>query len=155
VLFTPKNQQAYFTLGEAFKIAKNYTYQTFSDVNNNRKFTLLGDPGIKISFPEMKMELTEINAQPIIGLDTLKALGKYVFSGRILDFNGTTANNFNGTVYPTIFDKIQTVQTLGNDAASPIATFNQQKNIYTKAKQQLTMDCLVFHLLFQKILTIK
>ncbi len=150
VLFTPKNQQAYFTLGEAFKIAKNYTYQTFSDVNNNRKFTLLGDPGIKISFPEMKMELTEINAQPIIGLDTLKALGKYVFSGRILDFNGTTANNFNGTVYPTIFDKMQSVQTLGNDAASPIATFNQQKNIIYKGKATVNNGLFSFSFIVPK-----
>jgi hypothetical protein len=45
----------YRSLGEAVKEAKNYTYQTSGDLINNRKFTLLGDPGFtRLHFRNLK-----------------------------------------------------------------------------------------------------
>ena len=40
----PGADGVYPSLGDAVKQAKNFTYQTQSDIVNNRKFTLLGDP---------------------------------------------------------------------------------------------------------------
>ncbi len=150
ILLSKNSNNGYLTLGEAIKRAKNFTYQTFSDVNNNRKFTLLGDPGIQLAFPKMNMQLMSINNMPLNGTDTLKALEKYTFTGRVVDANGITANSFNGTVYPTIFDKVQTLQTLGNNAASPITNFNQQKNILYKGKASVNNGLFSFSFIVPK-----
>ena len=128
----------YLTFGDAVKRAKNYTYQTFPDIANNRKFTLLGDPAMKLAFPENKLQLTAINNQNLSGTDTLKALNKYVFSGKVTDASGNALNNFNGTVNAIVFDKPQTITTKGNDAASPITNFNQQTNFLYKGKATIT-----------------
>lgn len=134
ILFAKSSQQNYLTIGEAIKRAKNLTYTTFNDINNNRKFTLLGDPGIQLAFPKLNVELTEINGNTSLAADTLKALNKYTFRGKISEQNGNLATSFNGTVYPTIFDKKQTVQTLGNHPASQITNYSQQQNIIYKGK---------------------
>ncbi len=126
--------QGYLTLGESLKRAKNHTYLSFGDYINNRKFTLLGDPAMRLGFPELNVTLSEINGHPATGNDTLKALEKYTFSGEVTDDNGTVLNNFNGTIYPTLYDKPQQVQTLGNDPSSPVTTFSQQTNIIYKGK---------------------
>ena len=126
--------KGYLTLGESVRRAKNETYQNYSDVINNRKFTLIGDPAIQLAFPKTNIQITSINNRAITGSDTLKPLAKYTFSGRILDLSGAPQNNFNGTIYPVLFDKAQSIKTLGNDSQSPITQFNQQTNIIYRGK---------------------
>jgi hypothetical protein len=125
---------SYLSLGEALKRAKNYTYNTFSDVINNRKFTLLGDPALTLAFPKLNMDILTINNQPISGNDTLNAMKKYTILGSVKDNSGSIVSNFNGTVYPVIFDKKQTLQTLSNDAASPITSYSLQQAVLYKGK---------------------
>ncbi len=124
----------YLTLGEAVKQAKNYTYQTYTDVVNNRKFALLGDPAMRLAFPALRLQLTSINNHAVAGKDTLTALNTYVFAGRVIDVSGNFLNSFNGTLYPTVFDQPQQVSTLGNDPASPVTIFTEQTNILYKGK---------------------
>ncbi len=124
----------YLTLGEAAKRAKNYTYQTFSDVYNNRKFTLLGDPAMKLALPENKLQLTSINNQNLTLNDTLKATNKYSFGGRITDASGNQLTNFNGTLDAVVFDKPQIITTKANDITSPATSFSQQTNFLYKGK---------------------
>jgi hypothetical protein len=128
----------YLSLGDAVKRTKNYTYQTYSDVINNRKFVLLGDPALKLAYPELTLQLTAINNQNITGNDTLKALNKYVFTGNVLDAHGNIKTDFSGTLISTVFDKPQTVSTLGNDPASPVTTFSTQTNVLYKGKSTVT-----------------
>lgn len=129
---TPLPGGQYMTLGESVQQAKNYTSQTTGDILNNRKFTLLGDPAMRIAFPEWRLRLTTINGAPITGTDTLRALQKYEFEGVVTDGNNNPVNNFNGTVHPIVFDKQQAVKTLGNDPASLVTSFNQQAGILYK-----------------------
>ncbi|MBI1780074.1 MAG: T9SS type A sorting domain-containing protein, partial [Sphingobacteriales bacterium] len=98
----------YRSLGEAVQAGKNYTYSTFSDVINNRKFTLLGDPSLTLGFPNLNVNTVSINDN-VNGADTLKALNKYVVKGRVTDASGVLMADFNGTVYATIFDKSQVI----------------------------------------------
>ena len=124
----------YLPLGEALKRAKNITSGASGDIINNRKFTLLGDPAMKLALPEWKARINTINGQNAVGNDTLKALDKYTITGDITDASGTPLSNFNGSVYPTIFDKAQTVQTLANDAGSNVTGFTQRSNAIYKGK---------------------
>lgn len=129
----------YPTLGDAVRFAKNTTYQFFGDVINNRKFTLLGDPALTIGFPTQQVRTTAINGVPVGAVpDTLKALSEYTISGAVTDVAGNTLTDFNGTVYPVVFDKKQTVNTLGNDPGSFVTGFQVQKNMLFKGKAKVT-----------------
>ena len=128
----------YKSLGEAVMAAKNYTYQTSGDVVNNRKFTLLGDPAMTIAFPLLKVRTTSINGIAIPQIDTLRATDKVLVEGEVTDLQGNLLTGFNGTVYPTVFDKPQTITTLANDPTSLPATFQVQNNVLFKGKASVT-----------------
>ncbi|MFI5186249.1 MAG: type IX secretion system sortase PorU [Chitinophagales bacterium] len=130
----PDSNGAYKSLGESIRAAKNYTYQTSGDIANNRKFTLLGDPALTLAYPALKIRATKVNGIPAAQPDTIKATDKVIMEGEVTDFKGTILSDFNGTVYPTVFDKPQTVNTLGNDPTSPVVSFQTQTNVLYKGK---------------------
>ena len=131
---TKKTDGSYRTLGEAVKEAKNFTYQTFADIINNRKFTLLGDPALRISFPQYSVSTTAVNGKPVSVIDTLKALQECKITGKITDAVGNAQPNFNGTLSVSVFDKDQSIQTLGNDPDSYVESFNVQRSLIYKGK---------------------
>ncbi|MFM2363691.1 MAG: hypothetical protein RLZZ316_2593 [Bacteroidota bacterium] len=131
----PQADGTYLTLGEAVRRTKNFTYQTQSDITNNRKFTLLGDPALRLAFPTYKVTATHINGTAINSTaDTLKALNKYNISGSISNAINQPATNFNGTLYATVFDKPQSTSTLANDPDSYKENFQVQRNQLFKGK---------------------
>jgi len=130
-----KADGSYPSLGEAVRTAKNNTYQFFTDVINNRKFTLIGDPALTIGYPVQQVRTTAINGVAVGSVpDTLRALSRYTISGEVTNLQGTLLGDFNGTVYPVIYDKAQNISTLANDAGSLKTNFIQQKNIIFKGK---------------------
>lgn len=116
-------------LGDAVREAKNYTYQTSGDVANNRKFTLLGDPGLTLAFPAMRVQMTRLNGQAMGVSDTLRAGEKVILEGRITDTQGQLLSDFNGTVYPVFYDKQNQVSTRGNDPGSQVTRFDAWQHI--------------------------
>jgi len=126
----------YKSLGEALKVAKNYTYQTFSDINNNRKFTLLGDPAMTLGYPVLKVVATKLNGVDIsaAAVDTVSATELVELEGEVRNGSGALITNFNGTAYLTLFDKIQDISTQANDATSLPATFKSQENNLFRGK---------------------
>ena len=134
----PDSSGVYKSLGESIQIAKNFTYQTSGDIPNNRKFTLLGDPALTIAYPVLKVRATKVNSIPVAQADTIRALDKVNIEGEITDTKGNLMPDFNGTVYPTVFDKPQTINTLGNDATSQVVGFQAQNNILYKGKASVT-----------------
>ena len=149
--FQKKADSSYRTLGEAVRQAKNITYNFLGDVVNNRKFTLLGDPALTIAYPTYQVATTAINGVAVTNTpDTLKALTEYTISGTVLDKTGNTLNDFNGTIYPTIFDKVQTINTLGNDPGSLVVPVQVQKNILFKGKASVSNGRFAFSFMVPK-----
>jgi Peptidase family C25 len=129
---------AYRSLGEAVMLAKNVTYQNQSDVVNNRKFTLLGDPALTLAFPKYRVQTTAINGLPVNQVpDTLKALQKYSFSGLVTDVQGATLTDYTGTVYASVFDKVQSITTRANDPDSYKESFQVQRNLLFRGKARV------------------
>ena len=126
----------YPSLGDAVRTTKNETYSFFGDIINNRKFTLLGDPALRLAFPRHRMRLLSINDRSP-GIDTLRALNHYTVSGEVIDALGNRRSDFNGHVYPLIFDKPQELKTLGNDAGSRIAPFLATQNVLFRGKARV------------------
>lgn len=124
----------YRTLGDATREAKNFTYQTLSDIANIRKFTLLGDPAMTLGFPLLRVRPTFVNGIPATTADTLRSTEKITIEGEVTDAAGALLTDFSGYVYPTVYDKPQTVTTLANDPGSQAAPFQVQNSILYRGK---------------------
>jgi Peptidase family C25 len=124
------------TLGDAFRLSKNRTYyNTIGDLTNYRKFALLGDPALQLAFPKEKMVADSLNGKSLAAAhDTLKALNVYELKGRVVDQFGNQLSNFNGTADITIFDKVKSVNTLGNNSESPKINYQLQTAQVAKSK---------------------
>ena len=128
----------YLSIGASLQQTKNVLIQSNNDLLNNRKFTLLGDPALQLAIPENKVSVTAINGHAPTGNDTLQALHLYTIAGKLTDAAGNFLSGFNGTVQCIVYDKPQTVSTLGNDANSPPMPYSIQNNILYKGSATVT-----------------
>ena len=140
----------YLSLGEAFRLSKNYTSQTTSDVVNTRKFSLIGDPALKLSFPKYNISIDSINQRSINNGDTIKSGNNYIITGFVRDNAGVVMTNFNGNVYAKVFDKPRTIRTLGNDPSSVATTFHQQTDLIYSGKATVQNGKFKFSFLVSK-----
>jgi hypothetical protein len=106
---------------------------------NKRKFALLGDPAMRLAYPQYRIVTDSIP-------DTLSSTGLVTIHGKVTDFNANLLNDFNGVIYPTVYDKLDTVQTLGNDESSPIIKFAVRDKILYKGKASVKNG--LFHFSF-------
>lgn len=141
----PDSSGNYKTLGEAIMATKNYTYQTSGDIINNRKFALLGDPAMTLAFPANKMRITKLNGKDIsVVADTISAAELITMEGEITDYNNKILDQFHGTAYLTVFDKIQSITTLANDPTSLPVSFPDQQNSLFRGKATVQNGKYVF-----------
>ena len=118
-------------MGEILRVSKNGNGASF---NNNRKFTLLGDPAQRLAIPQFNVGTSTINGRSVQStstVDTLRALEKVTITGFVYDNEGNVMTDFNGRVYPTIFDKTSKLQTFGQ-GGNEIKDFELRKNILFK-----------------------
>jgi hypothetical protein len=129
-VFTRDNQGVRLTLGDVMRLTKN----AVGEEQNKLSFTLLGDPALTLSYPELGIRMTEINGQPVAEFsDTLKALSITTVKGHITDRQGIKLDDFNGVVIPAVYDKEITQTNLANDGG-PIMEFTARNNILFKGK---------------------
>lgn len=141
----------YPTLGEVVMLTKNATANA-NDVANDRKFGLYGDPSLTLAYPKYNVVTTKVNNQPVGSgtTDTLKALQEITISGEVRNWDGTLMTEFNGVVYPTIFDKPVDYQTLANASGSSKTSFKVQKNIIFRGKASVTAGVFTFTFIVPK-----
>lgn len=112
------------TIGDALRLAKNRT-------SVSQCIGLTGDPALRLSQPKNRVVVTHINARPVTeGVDdTATVLSRVTVSGEIQDSNGVLLTDFDGTLYPIVFDRSMRSSTLANDNPGTEVSFTQQKNI--------------------------
>jgi hypothetical protein len=136
------NKRLYDTLFRAYPnhVPRLGDLMMFSKTPSNtniRNFVLLGNPALKLAFPGYKIVADSINGVPVDQFtDTLNANGNLTVSGHIESYTnqGEIINDFNGTIYPKLFDKPTVVKTLGNDPRSFPFNFEAQNSILYKGK---------------------
>ena len=134
VMFEPINGEMPRS-GDLIRMAKN---ENGSVSDNDRKFTLLGDPALRLAYAEYEVITNTINSSVINNTpDTLKALKKVTITGEIQDASGNLVDNFNGTLYPIVYDKPNKVTTLGADPDSYPYTFDLRNSILYKGKASI------------------
>jgi hypothetical protein len=98
-------------LGDVMIYTKNNSQQGVI----NRNFSLLGDPSMRLLYPDNEVVITKINNKNATKNDTIRALSKVNFEGEVKLFGTQTkANNFNGTAQIKVYDKLKNLQTLGS-----------------------------------------
>jgi hypothetical protein len=122
------------TLGDAMNEAKNQL--SGGTLINARKFALIGDPAQRLAIPRYQAVTTRVNGKALSNIpDTLRALDKVSIEGQVVDARGNLLRNFNGVLYPSIFDKKFQARTLGQDPSSPRDfPFNVQKNVIFRGR---------------------
>lgn len=120
-----KSQNRAQTIGEIFMEAKNKS----GTGDNGQKFTLLGDPAMRLALPRHQIAVTSINAK---ATDTLRALQRVTVEGFVKGDNHLILSNFNGKLSATVFDKPFVLRTLGQSSGSYVRDFVVQRNIIFK-----------------------
>ncbi len=117
------------TIGEAVRIAKNKRTATLA-------LTLLGDPAIRLSFPIYDVVVTAINGRPVTadGCDSAQVLSTVEVTGEIRDKSGQLVSDFDGTLFPVVYDRPVTTHTLANDNDGCEVVFTQQNNLLYKGR---------------------
>lgn len=117
----------HLTIGEVYAQAQiEYPYEAY---------TYLGDPSVTPAFPQMNIVTDSINHIAYSTFtDTLKSLTYVHIQGHIEDASHNKLTQFNGWVYPTIYDKATIVETINNNGQDSVHHFSQQKSIIFKGK---------------------
>lgn len=122
------------TLGEVYKKLKNGGGQN----SNDRRFTLFADPALVMNYPEHIVKIDSINSSGVSSKsDTLKALSKVTFVGHIEDVFGAKQTGFNGTIFPIVYDKQSTFNTLSNDLPSQEIPFKLYSSVLYKGENSV------------------
>src|SRR5690606_32906594 len=100
------------TLGEIYRRTKN------NSLNGplNRNFSLLGDPSLRLAFPELTVRLEEIRETDQSDVrDTLYAMQPVWYRGRIIDpITGMDVNSYKGTLELLVSATPPVKETLGD-----------------------------------------
>ncbi|RYU80800.1 type IX secretion system sortase PorU [Hymenobacter persicinus] len=135
-MFLPVNNKMP-RMGDIMYETKNDRY-TFA--LENRNFTLLGDPSMRLAYPEQQVTLDSINGRLITAahIDTLKALSTVTMAGTVRNA-GVLNNRFTGKAQVTVYEKPNTVMTLGNEGVNgPPTPISIQENIIYSGEASVT-----------------
>jgi Peptidase family C25 len=123
------------SLGKINQLTKNES----GNGNTSRpNFSLLGDPAIKMRYPQKRVFTTHINNSEIATFaDTLKALQEVEFKGFVGDLNGVKLTGFNGFIYPVVYDKKSHVETLNNDVDGVVQDYDVYNKVIYKGKSSV------------------
>ncbi len=99
---------------------------------NTLKFCLLGDPALRLNYPEYSCRNLTINNQPVDQFaGTASPLSLLTISGEILDYSGKRMSQFGGTLSTTVYDQPYSKATLGNGGL-PVFSYKVQDNALYK-----------------------
>lgn len=117
------------TIGEAIQTAKNIRSATLA-------LTLMGDPAVRLSFPKYNVVVTSINGRSVVDgqNDSAQVLSTVIIEGEIRDSAGQLVNDFDGILFPEIYDRAVTSHTLANDNEGCEVSFTQQSNLLYKGR---------------------
>ena len=109
-----------FNGNELVSVAEHVRRAKNQVTNSQRRVIFfLGDPAMRLAFPEPDIRLTAVNDIPVgSNLPTLRALDRVKINGIVTSELGQVISNYTGTLAVTLFDKDIQRQTLGNDGTT-------------------------------------
>ena len=119
----------YITMGDVYVHAKQV-----GDLNS-KAYVYLGDPALRLNYPENTIEITSINDHDINAVDTLSALQKIRMTGVINDVYGSHMPDFNGVLHINVYDKDVTYKTYGNE--TDVISFKLRNSVIYTGKAEV------------------
>jgi hypothetical protein len=80
--------------------------------DNKLNYVLLGDPALRLNYPEYSVRLETVNDQPVGADYVFKALDKVKLTGSIVDEVGNKADKFSGVINSNVFDGRRTIESV-------------------------------------------
>lgn len=119
-----------YRIGDALREAKNKTY-------TSPCITLLGDPALSVSIPQNEIVITHINGEEVVEgqADSAEVLSIVTIEGEVRDADGNRIEDFDGEIYPIVYDRPMKCKTLANDNEGTEVTFEQQKSVLFKSRE--------------------
>lgn len=118
----------YLRLGDIVRLTKNGSLNG----PRNRNFMLLGDPFLRLAYPQNEVVITGINGTALTSSDTLKALERIVITGEIRNESNVVNDAFDGVVSVKVLDRPTEKRTLGQESAP--FTYTVEENVLFKGK---------------------
>ena len=116
-------------MGDLIRIAKEKS-SGVSLPMQLRNFVLLGDPSMQMAYPTHRVVTEHMP-------DTLRAFQEVTVSGYVADVYGNKLHNYNGVLFPTIYDKEETFRTLGNNQGSHPSDFKMRNSVLYRGKASI------------------
>ena len=114
-LFQPDKYGKMKRIGDILKDVKNSRLNV-SDYGHRLKYVLIGDPVVKLKYPEYRIVVDEINGQNINGNDVypeVMARQTVTLKGHLEDMAGDLVENMDGELQATVYDSQESVTTHG------------------------------------------
>ncbi len=104
-------------VGDVVKDAKN---SGIASMSHCRKYALIGDPAMRLKYPEYNVVVDEINGTPLNGdaYPEMQARQNVTIKGHVEDLDGVKISNMDGELYTTVYDAQTSVTTNGNHEGS-------------------------------------
>ncbi|MDR2928265.1 MAG: type IX secretion system sortase PorU [Cytophagaceae bacterium] len=129
-LFAPNTDGCTRSIGEIIM----HTKQNMGDDLNMQRFVLLGDPALRLCYPDRyRMQLLTVNDTIVEKAAPLQAKSTVRLAGHITDERGNRYSQFNGIADVVVYDKDINYATMGNDGEAPFE-FREYSNIIFKGK---------------------
>lgn len=116
-LFERENGQ-FQRLGDLIMDAKNASLSI--NVMSHRSINLLGDPMLRLNYPELIAEITQISGSPDFPDEVVAQQYQDLhIEGQVTSFDGTIQTDFNGILNYLVLDAEVPLFTLGNNGNNP------------------------------------
>lgn len=115
-------------VGDILRNAKNM----YSSSNENRlKYSLIGDPALRLAYPTQTIKISEINGMSSTGSKriVLKAGETVTLGGQIYNPDGSPDTLFTGSVIPRLYDAETSVETFGHGAKGKQHVYYEHTNL--------------------------
>lgn len=119
-------------LGDIMRLSK--CDESLANDRNKLNFSLIGDPALTLAYPDYQVQVDEfagVNvAEETSVYPQVKAGSKITVKGRILTPEGVLAEDFTGTVHPTVLDSKEEVTTLDNRDEGAFTYTERSKTLF-------------------------
>ncbi len=142
----------YPRIGDLIRLSKS-----FPENDNVRNIVLLGDPALQLAYPRYQVITNSIftsKASTPVKADTIRALSTVTVSGEIRDESGNKVTDFEGDLYPLVYDKPSTIHTLVNDPRSRPADFSIQRDELFRGNVSVSKGSFTFTFMVPKDITL-
>ena len=146
-IFTGDNIRT-LRFGDLVRLTKN---ENMSSSSNYVSYVLFGDPALRFDYPEKDVIISSVNAGDTKGVYVVAPMDSVVVQGFIGDDKGGVDNDFNGYLYPKMFDNKSVYQTLNNSGTgNNVYSFKCYRDVIYEGKVSVVDGCFSFSFLIPR-----